>query len=110
MEHHEFSWAMEQSPAVGMIEVIEDAGVVAKPWDRRWLFAGPLLFPKDPLTLCPCAGEFYLKQVPLTGKIALISEGGERLRMAIGSCWGCKTLYWQIGPGWEDPSHVPNAK
>lgn len=100
----DFEWAWEQVPDIKAIEAMERAGYVAKPWDRCWLYAGPLWAPNDPTTLCPCMDPqdddtkvlFEQVLVHLDHKLALIDDGtGTGFRLAWGECRKCKRLYWQ---------------
>jgi hypothetical protein len=112
LQSDEFDWAWGQAPCGKVIEALEENGRFPLPWDRLWIFAGPLYAPYGPTTLCPCKrrSKFIWPQgealessgllsdplVYLDNKIQLVDDATKQvIKIAIGSCDFCKTVYWQ---------------
>lgn len=121
----EFEWAWEQSPHPKVVETLEKNQCVIWPWDLRWIYAGPLYAIYEPTTLCPCKkaknflwpkGDKLIESglledvlVYLNMKVGLIDDlTGATMRMAVGQCHSCRTVYWQTDN--LDAAHAKETK
>lgn len=91
----DFEWAWAQVPDVKIIEMLEAHNFAYQPWDRRWIYAGPLYAPACPTTLCPCE-KTPGRLIELRVRVNCVNDvTHEAFRLAFGECSRCRTVYWQ---------------
>lgn len=92
----DFEWAWAQVPDIKIIEMLELNNFAYRPWDRRWIYAGPLFAPFCPTTLCPCENKLPGRLIELRVRVNCVNDQtGKQFRLAFGECQWCGTIYWQ---------------